>query len=396
MRFDVNKIRQDFPALEHKVCGKPFIYLDNAATAQMPRQVLDAVWELEAWRGNVHRGIHTVSENCTAAYENARKTCAAFLGAKPAQIVFTSGATDGINRIANVFPQIYAGGVVTTALEHHSNYVPWQQMCQHEHRTFQVLRTLPDGTLNLETLGQLLDRDISLLAVSQCSNVLGMMNPISEICEFAHKRGIHVLVDGAQSACHEKIDVSAMGCDYFVLSGHKLGAPFGIGLLYCKTPIPPTVFGGGMVDRVTEAETTFDVFPLSMEAGTPNVSGAVGLAAAITYRNQLPDGWMEHERTLIALAEGQLSMMPEIKILGTPPHVGCLSFTIDGVQPFDAAVLLDKLGIALRSGHHCAAPLLNSMGLEYTLRISPSFYNTAEEIDTFCTGLQRVIPMLKR
>lgn len=395
MPFDVQAVRADFLALGETVRGRPLVYLDNAATAQMPRPVMETVSRLELRRGNVHRGIHALSEDCTAAYEEARSTVAEFLGASPQQIAFTSGTTDGINRAAYALDRDGFRGAVVTGMEHHSNFVPWQQLCQRRGVPFRVIPLDDEGRLDLTEADRLLDESVSLLAVTQCSNVLGMVNPVRELCRLAHSRGIRVLVDGAQSVCHERIDVAELDCDWFAFSGHKLGAPFGIGVLYSKEPLPPAAFGGGMVETVTAERTTFAPPPLAWEAGTPNVSGAVGLAAAVRYRQALPDGWQAHERALLQQAEGALTALPGVHVLGTGPHEGCLSFAIDGVQPFDAAVLLDQLGVALRSGHHCAQPLLDRFGLDYALRISPAFYNTEEEIRTLAQGLERVIAMLR-
>lgn len=382
--FDVEAVRADFPALAEQIHGQPLIYLDNAATAQVPRAVLEAIAEIERCRGNVHRGIHSLSSRCTEAYEQARRVCAGFLGAEPGQITFTAGTTDGINRVAAAFAR-QEGGVVTTVLEHHSNFVPWQQLCREQGRPFRVCPMLPDGMLDLAALDTLLTADIGLLAVTHCSNVLGTVTPIREIIRLAHSRGIRVLVDGAQSVCHRAIDLQTLDCDYFVCSGHKLGGPFGVGLLYCREPLPPMVFGGGMVDVVTEKETTF--LP-TLEAGTPNVSGAVGLAAAIAYRKNLPVGWQAHEAALLRRTGTLLAEIPGVRILGRGPREGCLAFTVEGLEPFEAAALLDQLGIALRSGNHCAQPLHQALGTPYTLRVAPAFYNTFDEIDTLAQGLR--------
>ena len=395
MCFEPEQVRGDFPALAEYVHGKPLVYLDNAATAQMPRAVMDAIEHLELRRGNVHRGIHTLSDACTEAYENARRVCGTFLGAVPEQITFTAGTTDSINRVAAWFSENRTGGVVVSVLEHHSNFVPWQQVCLREGRPFRVVPITAVGQLDLHELERCLDDTVELLAITQCSNVLGTVTPIQEICRMAHDRGILVLVDGAQSVCHMPVNVEELGCDFFVCSGHKLGGPFGIGLLYCREPMEPVLWGGGMVDRVTVEETTFAQSPQSGEAGTPNVSGAVGLAAAIEYRMQLPQGWQAHEERLLELAEQRLEELEGVHVLGTGDRMGCLSFTIDGVQPFDAAVLLDQLGIALRSGHHCAQPLLQALEVPYTLRISPAFYNTEEEIDALVAGMKKILPLLR-
>ena len=387
--FDAGTLRADFPALAETVHGRKLIYLDNAAIAQVPAPVLEAVHRTESARGNIHRGVHALGDRSTRAFEKARETCAAFLGTDKSRVTFTAGTTDGINRAAR---SVRDKGVVVTAMEHHSNFVPWQQRCRATGKPFRVCPIRGDGTVDRAALDRLLDGDIGILAVTQMSNVLGMENPVAELCAQAHERGIRVLVDGAQSACHLDIDVEAMGCDWFVCSGHKLGGPFGVGLLYSREPMPHTEFGGGMVDRVTEEETTF--LPV-WEAGTPPVSGAAGMAAAIEYRASLPAGWQEHEAALLRRAEARLREIPGLRILGAGPHIGCLSVAIEDVSAFDAAVLLDQMGIALRSGSHCAQPLHRALGLEYSLRISPAYYNTPEEIDALGDGLWQVVKMLR-
>ena len=384
--FPVDQIRQVFPALSQRVHDHPLIYLDNAATMQMPRHVMEAVQAVELLRGNVHRGVHSLSSRCTDAYEQARTVCAEFLGTQPGHITFTSGTTDGINRVASAFLD-KPGSIVVTELEHHSNFVPWQQLCRKTGKAFRVCPVEPDGTLNLNVLENMLTEGAGLLAISQCSNVLGMPIPLDEIIPMAHRQGIPVLVDGAQGACHMPSDLRAMDCDYYVCSGHKLGGPFGIGLLYCKDPLPPMVYGGGMVRRVTAEETTF--LP-TLEAGTPNVSGAVGLAAALTYRMQLPDGWQTHESALLRHAETLLRELPGIHFLGGGARVGCLSFMIDGMDAFEIAAALDQLGIMLRSGDHCAQILHRKLGIPYSLRLSPAFYNTFEEIEILAEAIQTI------
>ena len=315
--FDPEHVRGDFPAL-------------------CPRTVLEAVQRIESCRGNVHRGIHTLSDRCTEVYEQARRTCAAFLGTQPGRLTFTAGTTDGINRVAAAMTG-QPGGVAVTALEHHSNFVPWQQLCLREGRPFRVCPVLADGSLDLNALDRMLDGDISLLAITGCSNVRG---------------------------------------------------PFGIGLLYCREPIPPAVFGGGMVDTVTQGHTDF--LP-TLEAGTPNVSGAAGLAAALEYRSKLPRGWQAHEAALLRRAETLLSELPGVRILGSGPRTGCLSLTLEGPSALEAAALLDQMGIALRSGNHCAQPLHDRLGLSGSVRVSPAFYNTEEELDRLAEALERTL-----
>lgn len=380
-------LRQDFPALSQRVNGHRLIYLDNGATQQMPLPVMEAVRELELCRGNIHRGIHTVSTRCTDAYEQARQVCGEFLGVAPGQITFTAGTTDGINRIARSLAG-KPGAVVVTQLEHHSNFVPWQQLCQRENSPFRVCPVLPDGQLDLTALDSLLTGDVRLLAITQCSNVTGTVPPLKEIISLAHSRGIPVLVDGAQGVCHSPQNLRELDCDYYVCSGHKLGGPFGIGLLYCKNPPAPSVYGGGMVERVGENETTF--LP-TLEAGTPNISGAVGLAAALKYRMNLPEDWQSHEAGLLSRLRERLSRLPGVRILSPEDAQGCLSFTMERISSFDAAALLDQLGFALRSGDHCAQPLHRALGIRDSLRVCPAYYNTPEEIDALSDALSDLL-----
>ena len=394
--FDVNSVRQICPALAGQVHGRPLIYLDNAATAQMPQPVWDAVRRIELRRANVHRGIHAVSEECTSAYEAARTAVAAYLGAQPEQIRFTSGTTDAVNQAADwLRTQLRPGDrVAVTRMEHHSNFVPWQQICLETGAEFVILPLTKEGDLDLSAAEQLLVPGVRLAAAAHSSNVLGTVNDIPALAELTHKAGGLLFVDGAQGICHETVDVNALNCDFYAFSGHKLGAPFGIGALYARTPLPPARFGGGMVDEVLDDRTTFALAPQSGEAGTPNVSGAVGLAAALDVRRTLPEGWQAWEDALLSRLEQGLRTMDHIHVLGQPRRrSGCLSFTTDGASPYDVAVLLDQLGIAVRSGHHCAQPLLRSLGQEYALRVSPAFYNTPEEIDALLDGLRRVLPL---
>ncbi len=398
MSYDVQAVRRQFPALAQTVHGRPLVYLDNAATAQMPTAVLDAVQAIESRRGNVHRGIHALSEACTAAYESARAEVAAFLGGQPEQVAFTSGTTDAVNRVADSLRASLSPGdaVLVTRMEHHSNLVPWQQLCLSCGAELRIAPLTAEGELDWSALEALLTPNVRLVAAAHASNVLGTVNDVTQLAALAHGVGAALFVDGAQGACHLPVDVAAMDCDYYAFSGHKLGAPFGIGALYSKKPAPPVRFGGGMVETVWDANTTFAPPPLAWEAGTPNVSGAVGLAEAIRFHQALPEGWQAWEVMLLHRLESGLANL-NIQPLGQPQkRVGCVSFAVSGVSPFDAAVLLDQLGIAVRSGHHCAQPLLRSLGLDYALRVSPAFYNTPEEIDAFLSGLERVLQICQQ
>lgn len=399
MKFDVESVRSHYPALQERVHGRPLVYLDSAATAQMPRSVMEAVQALELRRGNVHRGIHALSEACTAAYENARTTVARFLHAAPEQIQFTSGTTDAVNRTADAWRSRLQPGdrIAVTRMEHHSNFVPWQQICRETGAEFCILPLTATGELDYSAAERLLAPGVRLVAAAHSSNVLGTVNDIPALAELTHRAGGELFVDGAQGVCHMPVDVGAMDCDYYAFSGHKLGAPFGIGALYSRKPSPPVRYGGGMVEQVLDGETTFAPAPLGWEAGTPNASGAVGLAEAIRFRDALPASWQEWEEALLKRLENGLREIDCVRILGNPGHrSGCLSFAVEGASPFDLAVLLDQLGIAVRSGHHCAQPLLNSLGLEYALRVSPAFYNTEGEIELFLQGLKQVCGILKR
>ncbi len=394
--FDVNSVRQAYPALAGQVHGKPLVYLDNAATSQMARPVWDAVSRTELRRANVHRGIHAVSEECTAAYEAARAAVAGCLGAQPEQIRFTSGTTDAVNQTADwLRTQLRPGDrIAVTRMEHHSNFVPWQQICLETGAEFVILPLTASGELNMDAAQKMLAHGVRLVAAAHSSNVLGTVNDIPALAELTHKAGGQLFVDGAQGICHEEVDVNALNCDFYAFSGHKLGAPFGIGALYARSPLPPARFGGGMVDEVLDDRTTFAAPPQSGEAGTPNISGAVGLAAALDFRKKLPDGWQAWEDALLEQLEQGLHSIAGVHILGQPcRRSGCLSFTVDGASPYDIAVLLDQLGIAVRSGHHCAQPLLRTLGQEYALRVSPAFYNTPKEIDALLDGLRRVLPL---
>lgn len=401
-----NRWRKDFPILKETVYNKPLVYLDNAATSQMPRQVLDRFTEhYLKEHGNVHRGSHYLSEKSTDAMEEARKIVASFIGAKdPHCIIFTQGTTDSIHlAAAGIMADLQAeDAVVSTELEHHSNYVPWQQACFQKGAGFLVCPAI-DGELDLEMLERLLkEQHVRLVAVGQVSNLTGTVNPLEQIIAMAHRYGAEVFVDGAQGILHKGIDVEKMDIDYYAFSGHKMLAPTGIGILYgkreCLEKLPPVRFGGGMVDVVNADKTTWGILPHRLEAGTPNIAGAICLGSAVKYLLENDVNSMRaYEEELLKYTEEKLGQIENLHILGKPrERSGVLSFVVEDVHPYDIAGMIDKMGIAVRSGHHCAQPALRSLGAESATRVSPAFYNTKDEIDFFCDCLSRVVIMLRK
>lgn len=404
----LNRIREDFPILDQTVFGNRLVYLDNAATTQMPQPVLEAIANhYHNDNANVHRGIHALSERSTRALENARGRVAGFINAAiPDEIVFTSGTTASLNMLADMMAHALRPecAVVTTIMEHHANFVPWQQMCERTRRPFLVVPLTEAGELDLAALEQTLaSHKVGLVAVTHVSNVLGTVNPIGSIVELAHEHGALVAIDAAQSIRHEAIDVQELDCDFLAFSGHKMCAPTGIGVLYGKLALleglVPVRFGGEMVDDVRVAQTTFAPPPLRFEAGTPNYVGAIGLAAAIDYLESLglEEVW-SREKQLARYAEDVLSEIPGLNVLGRPAlRAGCVSFSVEGVHPFDLATMVDKLGVALRSGNQCAQPLLyEAYDIGTVTRLSPAFYNTFDEIDDAVAALARVIKLLRK
>lgn len=396
--------REHFAILNRQVYGKPLVYLDNAATMQMPLPVLNAIQEhYTLHNANVHRGIHLLSEESTSAMENARDIVARFLGARSSrQIIFTQGCTDSINLVARgLAPQIQSGDeIIVSALEHHSNFVPWQQLCAEKKVQFRVIPT-PNGSLDLDAYYSLLNQRTKLVAITHISNLTGSVFPVSEVISAAKAVGAYTLVDGAQSVRHGIDKAVEAGCDFCVFSGHKVMAPTGIGVLYGRVEaieqLVPARYGGGMVDQVDAERTTFGELPARLEAGTPNYSGAIALGAALQYLESLGlDSVQKWEDTLIHLLETKLASMEDVHILGAPTYrAGALSFIVDGVHPYDLASLLDKEGIAVRSGSHCAQPGLDTFGVSGAVRVSPAFYNTVEEIEYFCAALRRCIDFFK-
>ena len=404
MSIDINKIRADFPILSQTVHGKPLVYLDNGATAQKPLRVLDALDKMHReLNANIHRGAHFLSEQSTEKYEDAREVIRGFMNAESTrEIVFTAGTTAAINLVAFSFGEkfVKAGDeVVVSEMEHHSNIVPWQLMCERKGATLKVLPFDDNGVLRIDLLPSLLTEKVRILAVTQASNSLGTINPIKEIIALAHSRNIPVLIDGAQGIHHIGVDVKDIDCDFYAFSGHKIYGPTGIGVLYGKEKwleqLPPYQGGGDMIATVTFAKTTYAELPLKFEAGTANYIGAVGLAEAIRYMQSIGiNAIAEHEEKLLKYATERLLSIPGLKIYGTAPHkVSLVSFLLKNVHPYDTGMILDKLGIAVRTGTHCTEPVMQHFGIEGTVRASFGLYNTTEEIDRLYDALLRVKQM---
>jgi cysteine desulfurase/selenocysteine lyase len=404
--FEIDKIRKDFPALHQKVYGKSLIYLDNAATTQKPQIVIDAVNEMNSGiNGNIHRGVHYLSNLCTERYEAAREAVQQFLhAAKKEEIVFTNGTTAAINLVAFSFGESYIQNgdeILISTAEHHSNIVPWQLLCERKGAKIKVLPIHEDGSLAIEQLPQLLSPKTKLCCITQMSNVLGIVNPVKEIVRIAHAHQVPVLLDGAQGIVHEEIDVQDIDCDFYIFSGHKLYGPTGIGILYGKErwleAMPPYQGGGDMIASVSFEGSTYAELPLKFEAGTANYIGAYGLKTAIDYLSQLGLPVIQnYEQMLLNYALQELSKIEGLQIYGTAkPKSGLIAFNIKGLHPSDTASLLDKMGIAARSGHLCAQPLMQRFGVHGMMRLSFSFYNTKEEIDEAVAALIKAQQMLR-
>jgi cysteine desulfurase / selenocysteine lyase len=404
--FDVARVRKDFPILARKVHGKPLVYLDNAATTQKPQAVLDALMRFYADEcSNIHRGVHLLSELATADYENARVKVQKFLGAADSkEIIFTRGATEGINLIAQSYGRkhVQAGDeVLISAIEHHSNIVPWQMLCEEKKATLRVAPINEKGEVILEEFRKLLGPGTRLVALTHVSNALGTVNPVREMIEAAHALGIPVLVDGAQAIQHLPVNVRELDCDFYVLSGHKIYGPTGIGVLYGKASLlqsmRPWQGGGDMISSVTFEKTTFNALPYKFEAGTPHIAGAIGLGAAIDYVESVGmRAIADHEHDLLVYATEKLSQIQGIQIVGTAAaKASVLSFTIEGIHPHDIGTILDQEGIAIRTGHHCAQPVMEYFRIPATARASFAFYNTREEIDALAHGIQSVIEVFR-
>ena len=400
--------RSDFPILQETVHGRPLVYLDNAATSQKPQQVLDAIMEAYTrWNSNIHRGVHHLSQVATMHHEDARKTIAAFIGARSSdEIVFTKGTTDSLNALAFAIGSFLQAGdeIIVSGLEHHSNIVPWQMVCE---RKKAVLRHIPlreDQTLDTEAFKSLLSEKTKLVSVAHVSNVLGTVQPIEDIIRLAHEKGIPVCIDGAQSVPHMRVDVQALDCDFMAFSGHKMYAPTGIGVLYGKREwldrLPPHEGGGEMINHVRWEGTTYNELPYKFEAGTPNYVGSYALHKAIEYMQSVGlDAIEQHERELARYCEMQLKQIDGVRIYAEGrPKAGVLSFNLYNgeqiIHPFDIGTLLDQQGVAVRTGHHCAQPLIEEMGVPGTVRVSFGLYNDQNDVDAFIAALKKAQTML--
>ena len=401
LAFDVKRLREDFPILKQKVHGKPLIYLDNAATSQKPAQVIEAILRFYTHDcSNVHRGVHLLSERATEAYEGTRTKIQRFLNASDSrEIVFVRGTTEGINLVAQTYGrQNFKVGdeVVITGLEHHSNIVPWQIICAEKGAFLHVVPINDRGELMLEEFEKLLNVRTRLVAVAHVSNALGTINPVRQIVEMAHARGVPVLVDGAQAVPHMKVDVQELGCDFYAFSGHKVFGPTGIGALYGKAELleamPPFQGGGDMISSVTFEKTIYNVIPYKFEAGTPNIADVYGLGAALDYVNQVGlANISSYEHALLSYATEAIQQIPGVRIIGTAREkAGVISFVLEGVHAHDVGTVLDREGIAVRTGHHCAQPVMDRFGVPATVRASLAFYNTKQEINALAAGIQRV------
>jgi cysteine desulfurase/selenocysteine lyase len=403
--MDVQKIRKDFPILQREVNGHPLVYFDNAATSQTPLQVIDVIADYyKKYNANIHRGVHTLSQEATDAYEAARQKIQKHFNAAHAhEIIFTSGTTHSINIVSNGYEQLLGPGdeLIVSALEHHSNIVPWQMLCEKSGAVLKVIPMNEGGVLLMEEYDKLLSEKTKLVFVNHVSNALGTVNPIAEIIEKAHAVGAEVLIDGAQSAPHIQADVQALGVDYYVTSAHKLCGPTGIGMLYGKASalnrLPPYQGGGEMIAEVTFEKTTYAGLPHKFEAGTPNIAGGIAFGAALDYINSI--GMTEiaqYEAELLAYATASLLKIPGVKIYGVAPEkTAVISFNVEGIHPYDIGSILDKMGIAVRTGHHCAQPIMDYYQIPGTVRASLSFYNTYEEIDRMLEALKKAIQMLQ-
>lgn len=406
MEFDIKKIRKDFPVLDQKIYGGPLVYFDNAATTQKPKIVIETINKLHSeLNSNVHRGVHYLSEKMTEEYESAREKVRQFLHAKSSrEIIFTSGVTASTNLLAFSFGERYIkenDEIIISQMEHHSNIVPWQMLCERKGAKLKIVPINEKGELLLEEYEKLFGPKTKLVAITHVSNSLGTINPIKEIVEIAHQNSVPVLIDGAQGIQHEKVDVQEIDCDFYAFSGHKIYGPTGIGVLYGKekwlAELPPWQGGGDMIDRVTFEKTTYADLPLKFEAGTPNYIGAIGLGVALDYLKEIGlEKIQEYEKKLLEYGTNKILEVDGLRLYGQAKNkVPIFSFLIDNIPPYDTGIILDKMGIAVRTGHHCTHPLWDYFKIEGTARASLTFYNTFEEIDYFTEALKKIRKMFK-
>lgn len=402
--FDIKKVREDFPILKRKVNGKPLVYFDNAATSQKPQVMIDALVDYYSnYNANIHRGVHTLSQEATSAYEEARlKIQKHFNASKSYEIILTSGTTHGINMVANGFSDLLSKGdeIIVSALEHHSNIVPWQMLCEKTGALLKVIPMTLKGELEMAVFDELLSSKTKLVFVNHVSNALGTINPIKQIIDKAHEFGAAVLIDGAQATPHIKPDVQALDCEFYTCSAHKLCGPTGVGMIYGKeewlNKLPPYQGGGEMISEVTFEKTTYADLPHKFEAGTPNIAGVIGFGVALDYMNSIGfDEIAAYEHELLSYATEKLNAIDKVIIYGTSQKkAAVISFNVEGLHPYDIGSIIDKLGIAVRTGHHCAQPIMDYYKIPGTVRASFSFYNSKEEIDLFIEALLRAINML--
>lgn len=404
--FDVARVRQEFPILERKVNGQPLVYFDNAATVQKPQSVIDAlVHYYSHYNANIHRGVHSLAQEATQAYEDARKTIQQHINAEHAhEIIFTMGTTDAINLVMQSWgrSELHKGDtVLISALEHHSNMVPWHLLKQEKGIHIEVIPIHEDGSLNMEAYAELLQNGVKLVCVNHVSNALGSINPIKKMVQLAHEAGAKTMIDGAQALPHAKVDVRDLNADFYAFSGHKVYGPTGIGILYGKEALlnqmPPWRGGGEMIASVTYQSSTYNTLPHKFEAGTPNIAGGIVLGSAIDFVNTLGVENIErHEAQLLNYLVEKAAQIDGLKVYGTAKEkAGVFSFLVDGTHPYDVGTLLDQMGVAVRTGHHCAEPLMNHFGIPGTIRASFACYNTFEEVDVFVHSLERALKMLR-
>lgn len=402
--FDVETIRKDFPSLHQEVHGKPLVYFDNAATSQKPVQVIERIDRYYRWENsNIHRGVHFLSQQATDEYEKSREKVRKLLNAEHLhEVIYTSGTTHGINLVAQCFGRKYVSEgdeIIISHMEHHSNIVPWQMLCEQTGAILKVIPINEKGELEMDIFRTLLNEKTKIVAVAHTSNSLGTINPVEEIIELAHQLDVPVLLDGAQAVPHATVDVQALDCDFFVFSGHKLFGPTGVGVLYGKEKwleeMPPYMGGGDMIDKVSFDGTTYNGLPHKFEAGTPNIAGGIGLGAAIDYVEQIGYSQIEaHEANLLEYGTNQLAAIEGIRLVGTAERkASVISFLIGDIHPYDAGTIMDRLGIAIRTGHHCTQPIMDRYSIPGTMRASFAFYNTYEEIDRMIVAIAQIRQM---